>query len=654
VCGIVGRFTWEGPLEEDALRGAVDLLAHRGPDESAFWADDRFFLGHRRLSIIDLSSGQQPMGTTEGELVVTFNGEIYNYAELRDELRARGHRFRTSSDTEVLLEGYREWGTGLPDRLVGMFAFVIADRERRELFLARDPFGEKPLLYVDGPGAVTFASELRALVALGAAGTRIDLQALGGFLCLNYVPGEATLLANVRRVPPGTWRLYRNGRASVGRYWHARAGALPAPASREEALEGLRGRLDEAVKRALVSDVPVGIFLSGGMDSSLVAESAARQGCLSRAYCLDFDEAGYSEWPRAERVARRLEIPITRVRLGDDAASDFLRLVEHADDPLADSSSLPVWAISREAARTNKVVLGGDGGDELFGGYLTYKASLLHARVAAALPLAARRLVARSASWVPTREGKVSTSYRAMRFARALDLPSGEAHFTWNGTWLPREAERLLRVEAARDAARDALRALAERHRLPARPDLTDLQRADIAEYLPNDILAKVDRMSMAHGLEVRAPFLQREVADFALSLPTGLRCAALGRPKRLLRELARRIYGPEIADAPKQGFSIPVHGWLRERLRDVAEDLLSAESLEPIDEIDGAAVRRVWRDHLAGRSYGWEVWGLMVLSAWHRSRVRSRPGPVISGTGPIRRHLPDPGLGARPMAARP
>jgi len=654
VCGIVGRFAWEGPLDEEALIGVVDHLAHRGPDEGAFWADGRFFLGHRRLSIIDLSSGQQPMGTPEGGLVVTFNGEIYNHAELRDDLRSRGHRFRTCSDTEVLLEGYREWGERLPDRLVGMFAFAIADRERGELFLARDPFGEKPLFYAEGPGAVTFASELRPLVALGAAGTRIDLEALGGFLCLNYVPGEATLLAGVRRVPPGTWRLYRRERASAGRYWQARAGAVPAPAGLEEALEGLRGRLDGAVKRALVSDVPVGIFLSGGMDSSLVAESAARQGHLSRAYCLDFQEEGYSEWPRAERVARQLGVPVTRVRLGADAASDFLHLVEHADDPLADSSSLPVWAISREAARTNKVVLGGDGGDELFGGYLTYKASLLHARIAAALPLAARRVVARSASRFPTREGKVSTSYRAMRFARALDLPPAEAHFTWNGTWLPGEAERLLRTDTAREAARGALRALAARHGLPSRPDLTALQFADIAEYLPNDILAKVDRMSMAHGLEVRAPFLQPQVADFALSLPADLRCRVRGRPKRLLRELARRLYGPGIADAPKQGFSIPVHRWLRERLRDVAEDLLSPASLDPIAELDGAAVRRVWKDHLSGRSYGWEIWGLMVLSAWHRSRVRSRPGPATAVEKLVRRRIPHEGSGVRPAGARP
>ncbi len=646
MCGIVGRFAWEDPLQEDLVRGVVNHLQHRGPDEGAYWADERFFFGHRRLAIIDLKSGQQPMGTDEGDLVVTFNGEIYNYPSLKRELQDRGHRFRTKSDTEVLLHGYREWGTELAGRLVGMFAFAIADRSRGELFLARDAFGEKPLYYVDAPGSVTFASELRPLVALGVTDGRIDVAALGGYLCLNYVPGDATLLAQVRRLSPASWRLYRPGTLLTRRYWSPRA--EPAPVTLEDALEGLQQRLDRAVRLALVSDVPVGIFLSGGMDSSLIAESAARQGRLSQAYCLDFSEGGFSEWERAERVASRLGIPLTRVSLGQDAAPQFVRIVEHADDPLADSSALPVWTISREAARGNKVVLGGDGGDELFGGYLTYQASLLHSRLSRILPAPLRRLMAHTAPWLPTSEGKVSRSYQAMRFARAAVLPTREAHFSWNGTWLPAQAAGLLRPEAARQAASGALAAVADRLGLPLHPNLDSLQKADIAEYLPNDILAKVDRMSMAHGLEVRAPFLQTAVADFALSLPAELRCAIAGRPKRLLRELARRTYGPEIADAPKRGFSIPIHAWLRGPLREVAEDLLSVVALRPIQELEPVAVRRVWEEHLAGRSHGWEVWGLMVLSAWHRARVETRPSVPAAGGVLLRRQFPAAEGGAR------
>jgi asparagine synthase (glutamine-hydrolysing) len=638
VCGIVGRLAWDGPVDsERVLPGLLGLLAHRGPDDAAFWSEGPFFLGHRRLSIIDLAAGAQPMATPDGALVITFNGEIYNYRELRSELAGRGHVFRTSSDTEVLLAGFREWGEDLLPRLVGQFAFAVADRRNRSLFLARDPFGEKPLFYHEASGSVSFASELRALAALPSLPRSLDERALGAFLCLNYVPGEATLLASVRRLAPGSFRVYSgHGKVRGGVYWRP-----PRPSPRQgsmtDALDELRTEIDRAVRHALVSDVPVGIFLSGGMDSSLVAESASRQGRLSRAYCLDFPVPGYSEWPRARVVADRLSLPIERVRLGPEAAADFLEVVEHGDDPLADSSSLAVYTISRAAARTHKVVLGGDGGDELFAGYLTYPASRAHSAVVSRLPAGVRRALTGLANRFPTSEGKVTFSYKAMRFLRASQLPTREAHFTWNGTWLPEDAARLVRGESARAAVRSALRDLALRHALPERPDLLDLQRADIAEYLPNDILAKVDRMSMAHGLEVRAPLLQPALADFALGLPAPLRLAG-GQTKRLLRELARRVYGNAIADAPKQGFSIPIHAWLRGPLRSLAEDLLAPTALEPIGAIDPLAAATVLRDHLSGtRSWGFELWGLMVLSAWHRSRVAHPPRQAPDAAPPYR-----------------
>jgi asparagine synthase (glutamine-hydrolysing) len=642
MCGIVGRLAWEGPVDpEGVLPGILGLVAHRGPDDAAFWSDGPFFLGHRRLAIIDLATGAQPMGTADGALVITFNGEIYNYRELRAELSRRGHGFRTSSDTEVLLAGYLEWGEGLLPRLVGQFAFAIADRRDQSLFLARDPFGEKPLFYHEAPGRVTFASEVRALAALPSLPRSIDEAALGAFLCLNYVPGEGTLLTSVRRLAPGSFRRYGgDGRARSGCYWRPPR-PRPRPRAVAEALDELRAELDRAVRLALVSDVPVGIFLSGGMDSSLVAESASRQGRLTRAYCLDFQEPGYSELPQATAVAARLSLPLERVRLGPEAAEGFLEVVDHGDDPLADSSALAVYTICRTAARTHKVVLGGDGGDELFGGYLTYRASGVHREFVSRLPGGVRRALAAAAGRIPTSEGKVSRTYKAMRFLRAARLGTPEAHFTWNGTWLPEEAAGLVRGESAKAAARSALGELARRHGLPEQPDILDLQRADIAEYLPNDILAKVDRMSMAHGLEVRAPLLQPAMAALALGLPAALRLPAGGPTKKLLRELARRLYGRSIADAPKQGFSIPVHAWLRGPLRDIAEELLSPAALEPIGTLDPLAVGAVLRDHLSGtRSWGFELWGLMVVSAWHRSRV-ARPPQVPRGTSPPRRQIP-------------
>jgi asparagine synthase (glutamine-hydrolysing) len=630
MCGILGQFSFDGPPRSvDTLRRLVATLEHRGPDGAAWWADGRFFFGHRRLAIIDLTQGTQPMATDDGALVVTFNGEIYNYLELRQDLQAQGHVFRTQSDTEVLLHGYRQWGSGLPARLKGMFAFALADRLRRQLFVSRDRFGEKPLFYTEAPVSVSFASELKTLAALPALDRSLDEQALSGYLCLNYVPGDATLLRSVRRVAPGTWRLYgETGLLTTGRYWEPPACDDDQPAlTEDEVVARLEPLLDRAVELTLRSDVPVGVFLSGGVDSSLVSRSAVRSGRLSRAYCLAFEEESYSEWDRAQQTARELAIPITKVVLSSRALEDFLPIVEHADDPLADSSAVAVWTLAREAARSNKVVIGGDGGDELFGGYLTYQATLWHERVTSRLPPLLRRALRRSASPLPTSERKVSGSYRLRRFLRAMDLAPSLAHFTWNGTWLPDAAADLVSGAALKTSTRGALARLVAGHRLPARPTLHDLQRVDVVEYLPNDILAKADRMTMAHGLELRAPFLEPELADFALRLPARFKLGLSGRPKRILRTLAARTYGIAAAHARKQGFSIPVHAWLRGPARELTCDLLSAGSVRAIGALDPEAVQRVLDDHMSGRrSYGFELWGLMVLVAGHRRRVAAAP----------------------------
>ena len=638
MCGILGGFSFRGaPFSPAELSADLACLAHRGPDDATYWQADAFAFGHRRLSIIDLTQGRQPMEDAGHDLVVTFNGEIYNYVELRQELAADGAVFRTQSDTEVLLHGYRRWGTGLPARLVGMYAFAIADMHRQELFLARDPFGEKPLLYADAPDRVLFASELAPLSRLLGAKRSFNTSALPGYLCLNYVPGDETLMAGVRRVPAGTWRQYRrDGGVSTGISWRP-PGPMAEELDERSAIDRVEALLEQSVRLSLRSDVPVGIFLSGGIDSALIARLASEQGTLAHAFCLTFDEASYSEWERASQTARQLQIPLTRVRMDVDAMTSFPEIVAHADDPLADSSALAVYTLSKAAARDVKVVLSGDGGDELFGGYLTYKATAWHNRTTSRLPGIARRGLSALGRRFPTGEGKVSTSYKLMRYLRAADLPSNEAHFSWNGVWLPEEAAGLLRGPELKGIARGALRALAVRHGLPVRPGLRDLQRADIADYLPNDILAKADRMSMAHGLEVRAPFLNPALAALALSLPDRLKVSATGPTKRILRALAARRYGAGIANAGKQGFSIPVHTWLRGAARPLLEDLLSPDSVSRIDVLDARAVAGAVEAHMSGRrSLGFELWGLMVLVAWHRRHILGTPS-VPDGAPPAR-----------------
>jgi len=634
MCGIVGILTRQGAASQysEIWPEFVNHLYHRGPDEGAFWSEGPFFLGSRRLSIIDLKTGSQPMGSEDGSLVVVHNGEIYNYIELREELRRLGCQFRTESDTEVLLHGYRVWGEELPARLTGMFAFAIVDRRAGSLFLARDRFGEKPLFWTANPQFVAFASEVRPLAALPAVRRELDAEGLGTFLSLNYVAGTHTLLRGIERVAPGGWRLFTVDGDKSGTYWSPPRAAIRETGSVDELRETLAYRLDHAVKLCLRSDVPVGIFLSGGLDSSAIAESAVRQGRISQAFVLDFEDRAFSEFHWAKTVADRLALPLERVVLTPKVLEEFLRMVDHADDPVADSSAIAVWEISKRASRTHKVVLTGDGGDEIFGGYMTYLATLLHSRITAAMPRPMRRAFSYLSNLLPTSEGKVTLSYRLGRFLRGLDLPWGMAHLFWNGTWRPEDAASLILPGAERDEAATALASLVSRLGLDGDCDLLRLQLADIAEYLPNDILVKVDRMSMAHGLETRAPLLSHELAEWVLRLPEPMRIDRLGRTKWLLRSLVQRHYGRPIASRAKQGFSIPIHQWVRGPLGTVIRDLLSPSSVKRLNILNAKRVNSLVDMHLSGRrSYGFELWGLAVLVAWHQLRIERPPAPPPS-----------------------
>lgn len=627
MCGIFGQYAWSQPLDAPALLWtATQTLAHRGPDGGAFWSEGPFFFGHRRLSIIDIAQGGQPMASADGRFVVTFNGEIYNYIELRRELEAKGHRFRTQSDTEILLAGYAEWGNDLARHLLGMFAFAIADRSQHALYIARDRFGEKPLFVLQEAGRVSFASELKALSALPQTDRTPDSAALAAYLCLNYVPGNGTMMRGIRRVPAGTWRRYSGRGVKEGRYWDPLTEATPdrRPQTMKEATDAVGAAIDASVKIALRSDVPVALFLSGGVDSSLVAESAVRQGGLRDAFCIDFVDHGFSEWDGAKLVADRLGLNLHRVRVDSGILADFDAIVAHADDPLADSSGLAVFSLARETARKFKVAISGDGGDELFGGYLTHRATQIHGGLVARLPMPLRQAMRRAAGVIPVMRGKVTKSYKLRRFLRASDLSPGAAHFSWNGTWLPREAATFAADRGTRDRAASILDDLAAQNGLADSVSLEALQRADIREYLANDILVKVDRMTMAHGLESRAPLLSPDVAAIGLSLPEHLKATPRGG-KLVLRHLASQRIGADVGQARKQGFSLPIHDWLRGPGRSLVLDKLSSEAVRATGVLDVPAVLAVRDAHLSGNQfYGFELWGLMVLTEWWRSRAQS------------------------------
>ncbi len=632
MCGIFGRYSASSPTGNLAqLKIATHSLVHRGPDGGAYWHEGPIFLGHRRLSIIDLIDGEQPLVSHDGRYVIIFNGEIYNYIELRDELRAKGAVFQTSSDTEVILEAYRNWGTDAFARLNGMFAFGIFDRTSKSLVLVRDRFGEKPMFYWEDPKTgVTFGSELKALFKLDDVPRDIDISSLCKYLTLNYVPGTTTLINNIKKLEPGSWRLYNaEGLMNTGYYWRTEDAVrqVQVPSNIHDAIEALQNRLDQAVRISLRSDVPVTLLLSGGIDSSLIAESAVRQGKIQTAYCLDFEATGFSEWENAKFVADKLGIEMRRAVAKVPDYDDFSDIVHHADDPLADSSSVAVWWLGKEVARDFKVAITGDGGDEIFAGYLTYQASKLYQILYQIFPgwiLQTGRGVGRL---LPSSDGKVTTTYKMQRFLRACGLPPSQAHLTWNGSWLPDDALNLISPDASQELHDDdILLSIAAGRYSGAVSGLLGHQIGDANDYLPNDILSKVDRMTMAHGLETRAPFLMPGVADFGLSLPDRLKLGMTGTSKRILRHIVQEKFGSKIGQAKKQGFSIPVHQWLRTEMRDVLEQLLCSETLAAIPFLDEKAVLRAKNRHLSGNEQlGYELWGIMTLVEWFRGAGQSK-----------------------------
>ena len=626
MCGIAGFFQRNGGLSPPfVINSMADSLKHRGPDGSGVFIDGCFSLAHRRLSIIDIEGGSQPMTNEDGSIVIVFNGEIYNYKELREALLSRGHRFCSHSDTEVMLHLYEEKGMELFTELNGMFAVAIADLRHKRLLLARDRLGKKPLFYHEDAKLVVFASELKAIVLHPDVPKELDSLSLYEYLSLNYVPGAGTMMKNIRRVPQGTAILFsQTGRREV-KFWDLSTfrNSQRNDISEQEAIEELDALLTDSIRLRLRSDVPVGIFLSGGVDSSLIAWKAMELGADLCGYTASFREQSYSEAKYAAQTAETIGMNHKVFEISLDVEDVFDKIVYHADDPCADSSALPVYFLSRNTSQHVKVVLGGDGGDELFAGYLTYPATLLAGRVRRYLPVGVAGTLRYMAGWLPISDRKVALEYKIKRFLRGLELPPGAAHFSWNGTWCGLEKDQLLTKEFLSSVCplRDTYAALMDRYHIdPANPSLLNLQEADICEYLPNDILAKVDRMSMAHGLEVRSPWLDSRIAAWALTIPPSLKLGRGRIGKYLLKRYMRQKFPAPLANRPKQGFSIPIHKWIRERLWGLVEELLSEKALKESGIFHS---KNIWDMLLKHRekkaSFGFEIWGLLVFMAWRK-----------------------------------
>ncbi|TMK78936.1 MAG: asparagine synthase (glutamine-hydrolyzing) [Actinobacteria bacterium] len=619
MCGICGIATARGAVDPGRLAAMSATLVHRGPDSDGAFAEGPVGLAARRLAIIDLQTGDQPISNEDGRITVVQNGELYNYRELRHELERSGHRFSTSGDTEVLVHLYEEHGERFPDRLRGMFAVALWDSERRRLLLARDRYGIKPLYYREADGELAFGSELRALPR-----GEIDLDALEAFLAFNSVPGPLTIFRDVRKLQPGHVLVWESGRSEVTRY--ARPAPVPASEARDdeeaELVEELRARMRDSVRAHLVSDVSVGVLLSGGIDSSLLAALAAEE--LSeplRTFSIGFEERSFDELGDARLVAQRYDTNHRELVLRPDAALLLPALAEAFDEPFADSSALPTYLVSQLAAEDVKVALSGEGGDELFGGYYTYAADLLAQRAGWTAPLL-RPLVER----LPTSSARASFDYRAKRFVRAAHLPPLERHHGWKEIFSPDARAALTGRRGDFDPV-DLLRArFAETE--GAEP-LARLQDVDLGTYLVDDLLAKTDRASMAHSLEARVPFLDPVVTNFAFALPTRHKVRGF-RKKVLLRKAAAPLVPPELLGRRKRGFSIPAAAWLRGELEPFARDTLSPDTLQRQGFFRPETVTRLIDDHVAGREdLSRQLWGLLAFTLWHERHVERTPGPL-------------------------
>ncbi len=610
MCGICGIATTRGAVDRDRLAAMSATLIHRGPDAHGEYVDGGIGLASRRLSIIDVSGGDQPIANEDGSVVVVQNGELYNYRELQRELERAGHRFRTRCDTEVLVHGYEQWGTGFAERLRGMFAVALWDGRTRRLVLARDRFGIKPLYYRDVDGDLAFASELDALPR-----GEIDLDAVEAFLAFNYVPAPLSIFKETRKLPPGQLLAWQDGRVELEQF--ARPGPLDAREGADEAelLEECRARLRDSVRAHLIADVPVGVLLSGGVDSGALAALAAEESSEPvRTFSIGFEESSFDELDGARAVAARYGTRHRELVLRPDAALLLPALAQAYDEPFADSSALPTFLVSKLAAEDVKVALSGEGGDELFGGYYTYVADQLAERLGA-VARATRPLVER----LPSSTARGSFDYKAKRFVRAAHLPPRERHHGWKEIFSPDARAELTGSSSEFDPV-DLLRArFAETE---GHPLLARLQDVDLGTYLVDDLLVKTDRASMAWSLEARVPFLDTVVVNFAFSLPTRDKVRGFQK-KRLLRKAVEQLLPAEVVHGRKRGFSIPAAAWLRGELEPFARETLSAETLRRQGYLDARAVARLVDDHVAGREdLSRQLWGLLAFTLWYEHHV--------------------------------
>jgi asparagine synthase (glutamine-hydrolysing) len=626
MCGICGIFNFDGQtVSKELLQRMNNTLVHRGPDGEGYFIGPNIGLGHRRLSIIDLEGGKQPMSNEDGSIQVVFNGEIYNCLELKKDLEAKGYRFKTRSDTETIVHGYEEWGEDFVQKLRGMFAIVLWDSRNQKLLLLRDRVGKKPLYYHLGKDRIIFASEIKALISDQSIPREIDPIALDSYLSFGYVPSPLSIFKAIRKLAPAHIAVCRPGHYSVRQYWHLDMGNETVSRSEEDVLEELKTLFDEAVRLRLISDVPLGAFLSGGVDSSAVVASMA---CLVengpvKTATIGFSDKAFDELEYARVVARRYQTDHTEFVVNPDALGVLEEIVWHLDEPFADASAIPTYYVSKMARQKVTVALSGDGGDEIFAGYINrYYMNRLEDRIRKDLPHFVKHNILGAMGELYPKADFLPRPLRLKRFLSNLSRTFEQAYFRdMSFYFLPEMKEKLYRSEF-KSAVKDfnALDILGDHFKVNQNPDITSrAQYVDIKTYLPEDILVKVDRMSMAHSLEVRAPILDHKLIEYVGSLPSNLKLKGR-KSKYIFKKMLEDRLPPGILYRRKQGFSIPLASWLRNEMKGFAEMTLFSSQNRLSTFFNLKYIEDLWRRHLSGRQdYAYPLWGLMMFSLWER-----------------------------------
>ena len=628
MCGIAGIATRGAKPSRELVHAMCEAMLHRGPDGAGLHVAPGVGLGMRRLAIIDLSTGDQPVSNEPGTVKVVFNGEIYNYRELRAELVARGHVFRSTGDSEVIPHLYEEYGLDFLNRLNGMFAIALWDAPRRRLLLTRDRVGIKPLYYSLHHGNLYFGSEVKCILAAGGSRREPNPTGIDQLLTLEYTASPVTLFKDVHKLPPGSWLTWTDGEVRQGTFWSATALAEPCKGTVPELAERLRVAVTEAVRRQLVSDVPLGAFLSGGIDSSIIVAAMSEVSSQPpMTFSVGFGDASYSELQYADVVAKHCGTRHHQELLTPDYLSTLPDVIKQLDQPIADFSVFPTLLVSRMAREHVTVALGGDGGDELFGGYDTYAADHYAANSVDRLPRSLRVAMERLARVMPLGRGKRGIGNQLRRFLEGAALPTSWQHMRWQ-MFLSNGARARLYRPAFRAAVGEQTGELVRTMLESAAPDrLTNQIRCDMRLYLPENILPKVDSMSMATSLEARVPYLDNDVIDLALSIPADLKVRGGVRKWILKTAFAGRL-PQQILMRGKEGFSMPMKNWLNGAWNGLMHDLLGPASLADEGIFDAHYVGELMSQHESGaQNHSHTLWALMVYHLWRDTFAR--PGRV-------------------------